>query len=332
MCAIDTSLFPSIFVIVSFIHRYARGTVLTELIELQGQFWWLQSAAMATFIALCFIEGVVTRRAIGDKPPPELVTDGIYWLLSPLFRVLSNAVVASLLVVFSVLAGHDGHADAPRLLQGFGPLSRQPTALIMVEALVVSDLVSYWAHRAMHRVPWLWRFHAVHHSAKDVRWSTIARVHPVNEVLNYVIGLLPCVALGLPLSAVLAMIPAMMCWALAVHSKFDVTYGPLSTLLVSPVFHRWHHTHVHEGGDSNFANVFSLWDKLFGTHYLPAARRPSVFGLDDDSTLPDHYLGQLMQPLGLGKPAGASAKTRTSPVKVSPSVMGAAAGDVGFDT
>jgi sterol desaturase/sphingolipid hydroxylase (fatty acid hydroxylase superfamily) len=272
--------------------------VLAEFVALQGSFWVLQLSAVLMFVGLCFIEGVVARRSITDKPPRELVTDSIYWFLSPYFRVLSKLMLAALLVLFASLSGHD---EAPKLVRGFGPLARQPLPLILVEALIVSDLCSYWLHRALHRFPALWRFHAIHHSPKTVRWSTIGRVHPVNELMNYAVGVVPCLAIGLPLNAVLAIIPVMMWWAVAVHSDFKVTYGPLRGLLVSPIFHRWHHTHSHEGGNKNFANVLALWDWLFGSYYLPADRQPEVFGLDED-VVPESYLGQLLYPFGWAKP------------------------------
>jgi len=272
--------------------------VLAELITLQGRFWILQLSTIAMFVGLCFIEGVVTKRPMNQRPPRELVTDCFYWLLSPYFRVVSSLVVA---LVLMAVASYTGEQVAPRLVQGFGPLARQPKLLILLETLVLSDFTSYWAHRAMHRVSWLWRFHAVHHSAKTIRWSTIGRVHPVNEMLNYVIGVLPCIAIGLPLSTVISVVPVMMWWAVVAHSDFKLTWGPLRTWFVSPVFHRWHHTHSHEGGNQNFANIFALWDHLFGTYYLPSDRTPEVFGLDHDE-MPENYLGQLLYPLGLSKP------------------------------
>lgn len=247
------------------------------------------------FIGLCFIEGVITKRSMKAAPPRELVTDFFYWLLSPSFRVVSSVMVASVLLLVATLLGRQ---DAPKLVQGFGPLSRQPTVVIWIEALLVSDLVSYWMHRAMHRSPWLWRFHSIHHSAKTIRWSTIARVHPVNEALNYAVGLLPCLALGLPIDVVLSVVPVMMWWAVLAHSDFKLTYGPLRAIFVSPIFHRWHHTHSDQGGNSNFANVLSLWDRIFGSYYMPEHSRPEVFGLDHDD-VPENYLGQFLHPFGI---------------------------------
>jgi sterol desaturase/sphingolipid hydroxylase (fatty acid hydroxylase superfamily) len=267
------------------------------------------------FIGLCFIEGVATKRPMKSAPPRELVTDFVYWVFSPAFRVISSVMVAFVLLLVALLLGRH---DAPRLVQGFGPLARQPVGLIWIESLIVSDLFSYWAHRTMHRVPWLWRFHAIHHSAKTIRWSTIGRVHPVNEAVNYAVGVLPCLALGLPLDVVLSVVPALMWWAVLAHSNFKLTWGPLGKFFVSPVFHRWHHTHSNEGGDSNFANVLSLWDRIFGSYYMPSDSRPEVFGLDEDD-MPETYVGQFLYPFGLRtgvKPYAAPADSAASARRV----------------
>lgn len=256
------------------------------------------------FVGLCFVEGLATKRSIADKPPPELVTDLVYWLVAPSFRVLARILLAAGLVLVAALIGE---TEPAQLVSGFGPLARQPLPLMLLEALILSDFCSYWLHRLMHRSATLWRFHAVHHSATTIRWSTIGRNHPLNDILNYLAGLVPCLAVGLPLHAVLALVPFMTWWAVLAHSDFAWSFGPLRRLLVGPSFHRWHHTHSDEGGDKNFGNFLSVWDVLFGSYYLPEGRRPSCFGLDVDD-MPRSYLGQLAYPFGLRRPASGAVR------------------------
>lgn len=273
--------------------------MVEELVGLQGKFWILQWSAVAMFVSLCFVEGFISKRSITRKPPKELVTDAVYWFLSPYYRVVSQVFIAGLLIAFGMLIGND---DPKSFLSGWGPLSRQPFWLILLETLVLGDFCSYWVHRGLHRSALLWRIHAIHHSAKTIRWSTIGRVHPLNELANYCMGVLPCIAIGLPVKAVLTVIPVMMWWAVMVHCDFNTAFAPLSKVFVSPRFHRWHHTHSQEGGSSNFGNFLALWDWMFGTHYLPSDRRPEVFGLDVDD-MPEGYFGQLLYPFGATRPA-----------------------------
>lgn len=257
-----------------------------------GDFWVLQAWATGVFFSLCMVEGLLARPRPPLKPTRDVVTDMVYWLLSPTMRVLMRMVSAGLLLGIPLLLGMQ---SAPNVMQGFGPVAAQPGWLIFIELVLLMDMVTYWTHRAFHRFPLLWRFHAVHHSATTLRWSTTARVHPLNDLVNYVTALLPFAMLGFPIAMALKLLPFVMFYALMAHTQLRVDFGPLRSILVSPRFHRWHHTHSAEGGNMNFANVFSLWDRLFGTFYLPAGREPERFGLDDGG-LEESYLAHLLYP------------------------------------
>ena len=269
------------------------GSALLELAKLQWvDFAKLQLLSTATFAGLTWTEAMLTRMRRSIKPPPELIADMFYWLLIPTVRVISRLVVLGPLVVAAMMLGR--RID-PSLFDGFGPLAAQPKALIAIEAVVLTDLSAYWIHRGFHLVPLLWRFHAIHHSATEIRWSTTGRVHPINEVVNYIGAVIPCFLIGLPLNVVLGVFPIMVMYAVAAHTQWNPSFGPLKKIMASPRFHRWHHTLSHEGGNQNFANVFSFWDRVFGTFYLPEGRVAEKFGLDHHD-VPIGYLGQLAYP------------------------------------
>jgi sterol desaturase/sphingolipid hydroxylase (fatty acid hydroxylase superfamily) len=275
-----------------------------ELAQLQwADFLTLQLSATAVFFGLCGVEGLLVRRQT-RKPPPELVTDMFYWLLIPSVRVLSRLIALVLLLPVAVLLGIE--LSAHGLLAGFGPLARQPTWLIVIELLLFMDLLWYWTHRLFHRAGWLWRFHAIHHSATNIRWSTTGRVHFVNEIINYVVTIVVCFAVGFPIGIVLLLVPVMVVYAVAAHTQWNPSLGPMRHVFAGPRFHRWHHTLQHEGGNKNFANVFSFWDRLFGTFYLPDGCVATVFGLDGER-MPESYTAQLLYPF---RGAGASAQER----------------------
>lgn len=277
------------------------GWQLFELLKSQmGDFWRLQLSFIG-FFGNWAVEAFLLKKP-WRKLPPELVTDMFYFLFMPTVRMIGRAISVSVLVGLGVWFGLQ--AD-PEMLRGFGPLARQPRALIIAEVVVLMDFITYWAHRSFHTFPLLWRFHALHHSAKYVRWSTTGRVHPFNELFNYLVTVLPLALIGFPVNVVMPVTPAVILFALFAHTQVNVSYGPLSAIFVSPRFHRWHHTHSHEGGNKNFANVFSLWDRLFGTYYLPPDRLPETFGLDVDD-VPERYLGQLLYPWKKPQPASDS--------------------------
>ena len=273
------------------VDRVSRSELL-ELVRFQVHDYWVLQLSFFGFFGNYAFEMLLRKRRLWAKLPPEVVTDMFYWLFMPPLRMIARFLSVGLIVLLVVAFGA---ALDPRMLKGFGPIARQPQWLIVAELVVLMDLITYWAHRTFHAVPLLWRFHSLHHSAKYVRWSTTGRVHPLNELANYMVTVLPLMFIGFPVSAVMPATPIVILFALFAHTQVNVSYGPLSSLFVSPRFHRWHHTHQHEGGNKNFANVFSIWDRLFGTYYLPADRLPERFGLDVDDC-PESYLGQLLYP------------------------------------
>ena len=80
-----------------------------------------------------------------------------------------------------------------------------------------------------------------------------------------------------------------------VHANLNWTLGPFKYVLATPVFHRWHHTSLEEGGNTNFAGTFPIWDILFGTFRMPAGALPDHYGVDGEP-LPTALGGQLVYP------------------------------------
>ena len=78
-----------------------------------------------------------------------------------------------------------------------------------------------------------------------------------------------------------------------VHANLNWTLGPFKYVIASPVFHRWHHTGLEVGGNTNFATTFPIWDILFGTFYMPKDRLPENYGAGDP-TMPDGFVAQLL--------------------------------------
>jgi sterol desaturase/sphingolipid hydroxylase (fatty acid hydroxylase superfamily) len=164
--------------------------------------------------------------------------------------------------------------------------------------LLIADLGFYGAHRLFHAVPWLWRFHAVHHSIEEMDWLAAHRVHPVDQILTKSASLVPVFALGFSNAAVL-IFAALYHWqSLLIHSNVRIGLGPLRWLLASPEFHHWHHANQREAFDRNFAGQLPLWDLVFGTAHMPRGRMPERYGTDDP--VPGGYLGQLAYPFRSG--------------------------------
>ena len=162
-------------------------------------------------------------------------------------------------------------------------------------ALFVADLFQYAAHRTMHVVPFLWRFHAVHHSSTEMDWLAGSRLHLVDIVFVRAISFLPLFALGIgeaPLTAYLVFVSFQ---AVLIHANVKIRFGPLRWLLASPEYHHWHHSAEAEAVDKNFAVHVPLIDWVLGTAYLPK-RWPERYGIEGDP-VPEGWLAQQVWPL-----------------------------------
>jgi sterol desaturase/sphingolipid hydroxylase (fatty acid hydroxylase superfamily) len=161
-----------------------------------------------------------------------------------------------------------------------------------IEVILLSDFLIYWGHRLQHRVGFLWRFHAVHHSAEHLDWLAAHREHPLDTI--YTVGLinLPAFILGFPLETLAGFIAFRGIWAIYIHSNVRLPIGPLRMLIGAPELHHWHHDRDRDAG--NYANLSPLMDILFGTYRCPD-HEPESFGLRD--ARPTGYLSHMIAPL-----------------------------------
>jgi sterol desaturase/sphingolipid hydroxylase (fatty acid hydroxylase superfamily) len=217
-----------------------------------------------------------------------------YWFLTP-FVTKSITRLALILPLGALVWLGVANVESLRSREfvGFGPLSRQPLWLQIIQIYALSDLIGYWTHRLFHRGRW-WPFHAVHHSSEDLDWLSSVRVHPVNDLVSKLLQVTPLLLLGFNPFATLSAAPSFMLYAIMLHADVDWDFGPLRGVIASPVFHRWHHSRQREAWDKNFAGLFPIWDRLFGTYYMPRGRVPEDFGIMEE--MPRDIVGQLIRP------------------------------------
>lgn len=168
---------------------------------------------------------------------------------------------AALYLLDTLLMGWTGGPLLDALAAGVGA-PRTRSAAVFALVFVLSDLVGYAVHRAMHRVPWLWRFHRLHHEATAPMWLDAWRQHPVDFVLHGLAVGLPGALLGASLSEVASVVLLRKAFTTFLHANVPVDFG---RLLASPRFHALHHDADPRRHDTNFAGTFPAWDVLFGT-------------------------------------------------------------------
>jgi sterol desaturase/sphingolipid hydroxylase (fatty acid hydroxylase superfamily) len=205
--------------------------------------------------------------------------------------VVDTLAVAPLLAVaiaalFGALAAHGLQLDTARLWSGIG---RWPT---VAAAVLLGDFFGYWRHRAQHS-RWLWPAHAVHHSDTRLTWLSLERMHPIDRLGSSVDTLL-LGALGFPVWALAANSLVRHYYGYFIHADVPWTLGKAGWLINSPAMHRWHHAREVEGSGHNFATVFSVWDRAFGTYFQPG---PCTVPLGVTDDLGEGALGQYAYPL-----------------------------------
>jgi sterol desaturase/sphingolipid hydroxylase (fatty acid hydroxylase superfamily) len=176
-------------------------------------------------------------------------------------------------------------------------IARIPWVLQFFLAVVVADVAEYFIHLALHKVPFLWRFHAVHHSSKALDWIAGSRSHFVDDTLVRGFILVPLM-LGFSQSVILAYLIFVTLHATWTHCNFGPNAKWLEKFLVMPRYHHWHHTSQAEAIDRNFAIHFPWIDRIFGTYYFPETW-PENYGLAGEEISPS-FVRQTIDPF-MGK-------------------------------
>ncbi len=174
-------------------------------------------------------------------------------------------------------------------------MASQPLWLQVIEIMFLTDFVQYWFHRAFHQIPFLWGFHAVHHSAKAMDWLAGSRMHIVEIIGLRGLTIIPMYALGFAENALHIYIFMVYLNATFIHANVRFNMEWLKPFIVTPRFHHWHHGIEKEAIDVNFAIHFSWLDRLFGTYYMPPNQWPSGYGVGGQP-VPNGYWQQFLYP------------------------------------
>lgn len=171
-------------------------------------------------------------------------------------------------------------------------IARLPWLLQFFLAVVIADLAEYFVHLALHKVPFLWRFHAIHHSSKALDWIAGSRSHFVDDTLVRGFILVPLM-FGFSQAIIFAYLIFVTLHATWTHCNFGPNAKWIEKYLVMPRYHHWHHTSQKEGIDKNFAIHFPWIDRIFGTYYYPDTW-PEKYGLDGEEISPTFW-GQTIE-------------------------------------
>ena len=214
---------------------------------------------------------------------------------------LSNATAAFFDDLLGVFGLHIGS------LQLFD-VDRLPRVLGLFIFFIISDFVQWNTHRLLHKVPFLWNFHKVHHSVKQMGFAAHLRYHWMEPVVYKSLLYIPIAVIG-GFDAQDVVIVHF--FALAIghlnHANLGWDYGPLKYVLNNPKMHIWHHVKAlpeHAKQGVNFGLTLSIWDYIFKTDYIPEDGRDIELGFEGDENFPKDFMGQESYPIRWKKPSG----------------------------
>jgi sterol desaturase/sphingolipid hydroxylase (fatty acid hydroxylase superfamily) len=203
---------------------------------------------------------------------------GVFALLAPFFLELDSWLRFNGII-------------PPQLEDAFPRLESQPLLGFFLY-LIVLDFSEYWRHRLSHILRWWWALHAIHHSQRQMTLWTDSRNHLLDDVIAGFWFALIALLIGMPPGHFVGLIIAVKIIENLSHANARLSFGGIGEmLLVSPRYHRWHHALDLPPGSTyrygcNFAILFPVWDKLFGTQYCGQAMPPTGVHINP-STHPD---------------------------------------------
>jgi len=219
------------------------------------------------------------------------------YLLSFVLRPLTSTIGAGLDGAFDLMSG--ASVGSIRVLAGL-PLWQQ-----IVVLLVVADFMEWCVHSLLHRIPWLWKIHRVHHSIKTMDWIGNFRFNWMEPVVYKTVKYIPLTLLGVRWEAMLVVAVSSTMIGFLNHSNMRISWGPLRYVINSPCMHIWHHEkRVRGRAGVNFGIVFSMWDWAFGTAFMPGGdSQPEELGFAGEERVSTSLAMRLVAPFWDSRPA-----------------------------
>ena len=212
-------------------------------------------------------------------------TDVCHLLFNRFLTDIASFVVIVVLAVLLTLVSSSALREA---------VAAQPWLLQFIQAVAIANVFGYLSHRLVHKFPFLWKFHAIHHSSEQLDWLAAARSHPFDQVFTRAFIFVPLFVLGFAKEIFGAYLFLAVLHGIFLHSNVRFKLNFLRGILATPRYHHWHHSNHPDAVNKNFAGQFPILDMLFGTYYFPKEITPFVYGVDEE--IPKGYLRQMRYP------------------------------------
>jgi len=174
-----------------------------------------------------------------------------------------------------------------------------PGWLQLLLIFVLRDFMQWTIHRMYHHVNWMWEFHKVHHSTRQMGFAALLRYHWMENILYRTLEYIPLAMIGFSITDFFIVHIFTLVIGQLSHSNLNIPLGPFKYIFNGPQMHLWHHVKDMPTGHPNGFNygiTLSLWDYLFKTNYWPSDDENLPVGLPDNESFPEDFVGQTIRP------------------------------------
>ncbi len=247
---------------------------------------WLLLDLFLMAVIFVPIEMVFPKRKDQKTFHEEWRTDLVYFVVSHLLVQFFGVITQKPANIFFGWIGLSGVHEWVQSL---------PFLVELLFAFFITDLFQYWTHRFFHNHSFLWRFHSIHHSTENMDWLAGSRTHFVDIFVTRSMAFVPLYVFGFSTITFNVYVIFMAIHAVLIHSNTRINFGFIKYIFATPQYHHWHHCKNPKHYGKNFATIFPLIDKMFGTYYLPKDEWPEDTGLLE-ADYPKGYLKQAIYP------------------------------------
>lgn len=165
----------------------------------------------------------------------------------------------------------------------FEILGQMPFSLLVVFIYIVGEFFRYWVHRLQHQVPFLWKYHAVHHCMKEIKVINSFISHPLDYFLRGILPFTPFLFFNIPIEALIYARTLSMVFSILSHANLSIDNGFWNLIFPTYQVHRWHHSFNPRLANNNYGIGTLLWDHCFNSYFFPKKDKDSKFGILDSA-------------------------------------------------
>ncbi len=253
-------------------------------------FYWLLSISLFFFM----METLRPWRSEQAKFRKDFWLDAFYMFFNFfLFSLIIYHAASELIVTwFQELLGTVGLTNLVAI-----EISSWAVWIQLLALFIVRDFIHWNVHRLLHRVPWLWEFHKVHHSVEQMGFAAHLRYHWMENIIYKILEYLPLALIGFGINEFIIVHIITIIIGHFNHSNLRIPLGPFKYIFNNPQMHIWHHArklpHKHRYG-MNFGLSLSIWDYLFFTAYIPHSGKDITLGFHDMKEFPKTFWGHMI--------------------------------------